>query len=261
MTSRMEVFPYELDKEKLNVMPENERTLLFLLGHATNEINVLQKLLIMTVGGRPEGSFVDHVEAAQAMIIMRILIGKLHEAWSLLQTRYFKSTVAKEYSALIDNEGRVALKYLKKHFANSPLSQLRNSVCFHYPQSREIQRAYEALPNEIWRFYLAQHSANTFYLASETAVNYLLASELGGDPGRSGLKALFDAVITVARQLAAFFGKLIVLICEKWLSGTEVTPVKLTVPQLSYVPFFIDPTSLKRQPAHARTRHSRSSAR
>src|SRR5262249_8867733 len=75
-----------LSKSKLAAAPQAERSLLLLLGHASNEINVLSKLILMvTRKDTSPSQIVDHVEAGQVCVLLRILIGKLHEAWELFK--------------------------------------------------------------------------------------------------------------------------------------------------------------------------------
>jgi hypothetical protein len=52
----MEIHRVRLTKEKLTAMPEAERSLLLLLGHATNEISVLSKLILMARKDEPTAS-------------------------------------------------------------------------------------------------------------------------------------------------------------------------------------------------------------
>ena len=80
----IKVYRVDLTKEKLEAMPPKERQLLLLLGHAANEINVLQKLVSMAWPRDTEADeVVRHVEMGQTFILMRILIGKLREARKL----------------------------------------------------------------------------------------------------------------------------------------------------------------------------------
>src|SRR5260221_9485069 len=79
-SSLTEIHRVNLTKSKLTAMPQAERSLLLLLGHANNEINVLSKLILMARKDKPEIKLIDHVEAGQVFIILRVLIGKLHEA-------------------------------------------------------------------------------------------------------------------------------------------------------------------------------------
>lgn len=83
-----EIHRVNLTKAKLASMPQAERSLLLLLDHANNEINVLSKLILMARKDEPEIKLIDHVETGQVFIIMRVLIGKLHEAWLLFIRRF-----------------------------------------------------------------------------------------------------------------------------------------------------------------------------
>jgi hypothetical protein len=84
----MKIYRVRLTKEKLAAMPEAERSLLLLLGHATNGISVLSKLILMARKDEPTSKLIDHVESGQIFILMRVLIGKLHEAWRLFEKRF-----------------------------------------------------------------------------------------------------------------------------------------------------------------------------
>ena len=46
-----EIYQIDLTNKQLATMPDAERRLLLLLGHATNEINVFQKLILMSGQG------------------------------------------------------------------------------------------------------------------------------------------------------------------------------------------------------------------
>src|SRR6516165_6002268 len=83
----MEIHNTKLSRTRLAAKPENERVLLLLLAHASNEINVFSKLIRMMRKGDPPMLIVDHVEGGQSFILMRLLIGKLHEAWELFKNR------------------------------------------------------------------------------------------------------------------------------------------------------------------------------
>lgn len=83
-----EIYQIDLTKKHLAAVPEAERWLLLLLGHATNEINVFEKIILISGQGTSALQFVDHVQAGQTFILMRTLIGKLHEARELFRTRF-----------------------------------------------------------------------------------------------------------------------------------------------------------------------------
>lgn len=55
----MEVHHAKLSRAKLAAMPEAERALLFLLAHASNEINVLTKLILVMNKDEPSALIVS----------------------------------------------------------------------------------------------------------------------------------------------------------------------------------------------------------
>jgi hypothetical protein len=128
----MQIHKVNLTKEKLGAMPTGERTLLLLLGHANNEINVLSKLILMMRKDEPANKIVDQVETGQIFILMRLLIGKLHEAWLLFQKRFqADQQLRAKYTSLLSPEATAALKELNKHFGQgSSLTSIRNKISF-----------------------------------------------------------------------------------------------------------------------------------
>jgi hypothetical protein len=138
-----EIHRVHLTKAKLAAMPEAERSLLLLLGHASNEINVLSKLILMTRKDDPAIKLIDHVESGQILVLLRVLIGKLHEAWRLFGKRFQADQVIREkYLPQLSPEAAEAFKKLKKHFGpKSPLTLIRNEISFHYVDDQNLVEA------------------------------------------------------------------------------------------------------------------------
>ena len=84
----MEVHRAELDRAKLAAMPERERVLLLLLAHASNELTVLRKLILMMRKDQPPSAIVDHVEGGQTFILMRLLIESYMRRGSCIRTEF-----------------------------------------------------------------------------------------------------------------------------------------------------------------------------
>jgi hypothetical protein len=163
-----------LAKKSLAAMPEAERKLLLLLGHAINEINVFQKLVLMSGQGNYTPAIVDYVQAGQTLILMRTLIGKLHEAWDMFHKRVLcDKLVQAEYLPRLDDEATAALSKLKKHFGTrSPLTQIRNGFSFHYRDDEDlVEKSFQEIPDdEEWHFILSNVQGNCFHYASELVV-------------------------------------------------------------------------------------------
>ena len=96
-----------LSKSDLAALPRAERSLVLLLGHASNEINVLSKLiLMMTRKDAPPSQIANNVEAGQICVLVRVLVGQLHEAWELFRKRVQRNRpLHDKYVSLLDAEG------------------------------------------------------------------------------------------------------------------------------------------------------------
>jgi hypothetical protein len=248
-----------LTKTKLAAMPEAERSILLLLGHASNEINVLSKLILMMRKDEPAIKLIDHVEAGQVFVIMRVLIGKLHEAWRLFHTRFQANwPLAEKYVPKLPPEAAAALTELNKHFGKgSPLTRIRSAVSFHYRDDDNLAEAsFQRLPEtEPWEFYLSRTVGNSFYFASELVIGGSVIGLAMAQPSGGAVPAdlshdarafadLCDIVTTVSGHITELFGQIIALIVVTSIGeDVETTIVEIpNGPKISTfcLPFFFD---------------------
>jgi hypothetical protein len=95
----------------LALMPPEERKLPLLLGHVNNELNVLSKLTIMSVAKNEEcNTLVGLIETGQTLILMRIHIGKLFEAWKLFDQRVLKNKRMQKYLDGMSEEAKILVR-------------------------------------------------------------------------------------------------------------------------------------------------------
>jgi hypothetical protein len=66
----MQIERIDLTPAELNAIPDAERSVLVLLGHAMNEVTVLTKLFIITGQFQPEPRWYAHGQACQAMVLV-----------------------------------------------------------------------------------------------------------------------------------------------------------------------------------------------
>ena len=79
----MKIRQIPIRKERLLAVPEAERTFLLGIGHIANEIMVLQKLAVASaVSGGDSDVLLLRVHATQTLTLIRLLAGKLLEAWT-----------------------------------------------------------------------------------------------------------------------------------------------------------------------------------
>ena len=135
-------------KEHLLKLIAEERSTFLLLGYASNQVNVLWKVIVASLNRDPSDQVDARVSAAQAQILVRLMIGVLWEAWRLVETHYLKSKLRKEYEPLLDSEATAALGHLNKYFGSkNELSLLRNNFAFHHPDRDDIEAGFQNAAN------------------------------------------------------------------------------------------------------------------
>jgi hypothetical protein len=248
----LQIFTVELTKKQLASMPEEERRALLLLGHAINEINVLQKLIMMHRREPAPHKVVERVEAGQALIVGRVLIGKLHEAWELFKRRVqAEGSLRSKYLDNTIPERRSLVKKLNKHFGSkSPLTAIRNQLSFHIADETNLVEAnFQHLSeSEPWVFYLAETVGNSFYWASELVTTAgmvrLARPDTRGEADAFG--RLFDLATEVSADIIELFQQIVADIIEAMdaeVVGVDIgSPTKLST---LHLPFFFDEDDLR----------------
>jgi hypothetical protein len=257
-----EIYQVDLTKRQLEAMRGAERRLLLLLGHAINEINVFQKLVLMSGQGTHSRTFVDHVQAGQTLILMRTLIGKLCEAWDLFRVRFLSERqLSTLYLPRLHADALAALESLKQHFGTqSPLTLIRNRFSFHYKDENDlVERSFQEIPDdESWHLYLSNMEGNCFFDASELVVQSgvtKLANQTPDDAepflaatARS-FGALCDLTIAASHQIQTLVGECITEIVGHSLPDPQViaTTDLAGLPALSdmRISFFVDDGDFK----------------
>ena len=244
-------------------MPLADRQLLLLLGHVNNELNVLSKLTIMSGGTKSKESntLVRLVETEQIVILMRIHIGKLHEAWLLFSKRVLgnKQSMQKYLDKMSDDAKLSCTEVQKKFGKDGQFADIRNKISFHYKDDDDlIEQNFQSLPeSEAWDFYLHETKCNSFYWASELVVSHSMMSiasdgspdytdQKAGDKVTSAWNALCADVRKASRHMTVLFDELIAQICIANINQAEPIPIDIGhVPRLSEceIPFFVDTTS------------------
>ncbi|GLH80314.1 hypothetical protein SSBR45G_52230 [Bradyrhizobium sp. SSBR45G] len=252
----IEIHRVIFEKKQLEVMPRDERSLLMLMGHATNELNVLSKFLLMMRKDDPPTQIEDFAEGGQTFIIMRILIGKLHEAWELFKARaQSNKEISEKYVQKLGDEGVVALKELNTYFGKkNAVTEIRNKVSFHYKDKDDlIEKNFQRLPNtEPWEIYLSKTHGNTLYYMSEMVATGSVLSLVGNidETERASLaddikafSELSKAVLDVSKNITILFSWLISDIVSAYIPDPVVKTEKFEDgPKLSKfaLPYFFD---------------------
>jgi hypothetical protein len=141
----IEVYRIPIPKDRLRALPKDARVLLLLLGYVSNQVLMLQKLLIYATRLDPKDEVEQHATGVQTQMLVRIAVSLAFEAWRLIETRFLSNPLAKDYMGRLDRDGLQALEELKRHFGKSALlSAIRNNFGFHYPETADAEAAFLA---------------------------------------------------------------------------------------------------------------------
>lgn len=236
-------------RRSLAKLPADERAFLFFLGQAINEISCLSKITYMS-GNAPEGhKLLENVHAGQTLILLRILIGKVHEAWTSLRQR----PVRKIYRDGLSQDQKDIEQALGKRLGQDTVMRGVRKIAFHFPNdTAEIDNAFSALSEgEPWLFYLSDKVGNSFHYASELVMQRLMIEKTENTaPGpntaaRSEWRSadtLFETATSVSRDLVTVLMGYLIQIIEKHFGDMHAAPIaRIEAPELKKlsIPFFV----------------------
>ncbi len=177
----------------------------------------------------------NQANSAFAMLMLRMLSGRLYEAWKLLAS--FSKTLKADYEPSMGEEAREALKRVRAYFSprgkkHSLIHDVRDNVAFHSLREA-VEGAYTSLPDtDDLGDYLHRSIGNTLYFTIEI-LHYETLKNLANAPDYP--TALRMLVSETHRQTsdfnAAIYGFALVF-CKRFLpealnglsTETEVIP-------------------------------------
>ncbi|MFC0666138.1 hypothetical protein ACFSKY_14515 [Azotobacter chroococcum] len=249
----MVIYEWLLKPEKLRQMPEDERALFVLLAHVANELNVLNKLFYICSQHRKDEKWHIHAHTTQALIIARLFVGKLYEAWEALQQGYFKSMLGRKYTPLLPADAKESLSKLKKYFGKPNIvRELRNNFAFHY----SLEHIKGTLNKNLNKdepdssemiAYMSNSIGNTLYYFSESVIGAAILEKID----QSQPAAAFDKLIVESTDLMAWFnefiGGIMFLFCEKYMleDDGKITLLPINIGSIPLaesieIPYFIE---------------------
>ena len=211
----IEVYRIPVPKDRLRALPKDERVPLLLLGYVSNQVLMLQKLLIYATKVDPKDEVEQHATGVQTQMLVRIAVSAAFEAWRLIETRFLSNPLAKDYIGHLDRGGLQALEELKRHFGKSALlPAVRNNYGFHYPETADAEAAFQAAAedpafDDMWKVYFSQHGFNSLFLFSDAIFAHGIAAQIGATDLVSLQQKLMDelreASMNVVQFAQAFF--------------------------------------------------------
>jgi hypothetical protein len=248
----VQIYKVQLPKDKLMAMPEKERSLMILLGYASNQVSFFAKLVLLSSNKDGETEMEQKLSGTQTQMSLRVLIGALNEAWELVRKRFLGSPLGKTYRPLLDRDGADALERLNKISGGEGLfSNLRNSWIFHHPdQEGTVEAAFDAaaadpLCEGEWNWYFSFANYNSSFYPSEMVALHGIAQALGETDLIQAQHSLMGRVLAVAIDMNHVLYSIISALYVQNI-GPELmseTPVEITTAPNFFevwLPFFVE---------------------
>lgn len=235
-------------------IPPAERSLLVLLGHAMNEVNVLTKLFLISSRFEKEPRWYAHGQSCQALVLGRTLTGKLHEIWQFIAKGYLRTPLSRKYSAHLDDEGQQALALLKSYFGRKNLiTTVRNSFAFHYSLTAAETEVSDDVPPEELSIYFGPTNGTSLYQFSEQVMGMAMLRSINHTDNAAAFDALITDTSSVTSWLNSFAQRLMYLILETALGQAAMQemlrPMKVSAPHSATqvrLPYFVNVTGGRR---------------
>ena len=249
----IDIYRIKFPKERLQELTTEERSLFFLLGYAANQISIFKKLTVFATNVDSESKVRSMVEAAQAQILVRHLVGVVAEAWELIDKRFLNKPIGREYrSSRLGPAGLASIAALQKQFGSSNiLNNIRNQYAFHHPYNAEVDTAFvtaAASPefDDEWNWYLAKENINCFYFISDVVVVHGLLKAIGEDDLIEAQKKMHKELNLASDEIIAFASAFFDALLRKYFSPEILAEVAEKVADAPiafdvHLPFYVEP--------------------
>ena len=212
-----------LTRVQLDAIPESERRLLVLVAHAANELNVLSKIFHFAANAvvDPSAPLMVQAHNAQAMVLGRVLTGKIYECWVLLSNSFFGAKLSRTYEPKFGAEASDALEGLKQYFGrNNIVADVRSRHAFHY-SAAEIDAGYRAIiDGDPLDIYLAESNANTLYAFADSIAGRAMLETIKPGDAKGAYEVLIADTARLVGQINLVIAKIMVTCIEAHLHST-----------------------------------------
>jgi hypothetical protein len=242
----IEVYRVPISKAQFQTMPPKERAMVLVCCHMLNQIGVIIKLVRFSSNRDPENLIEESASGVQTQIVLRFLIGVLSEACVYFEER---QDIITQYLPDIHDEGREAYAKLQAYFDRKGLLRMiRNNYLFHYPNDKNVERAFAAIPDDQpWEWYISHANTNSIYMSSELVIGYGMMNVTGKSDPLEAFGEVMGKTMGLANTIPDFLMRLVQVICVKYLGKDALQPRPGTIiqdaPELGtfWIPFYAHP--------------------
>jgi hypothetical protein len=238
-----------ITKSDLLSICENERGFFIQAGDLLNDLNVFSKLLMFCMNRqRANNGAMKTARDVQTMCLIRILVGKLHEGWKLIEKWYYGSAVSKKYDRLLEQSAKDAVGEIKKYFSRTNLiSEIRNSLAFHYgPKEQEEWRERVRVliekmrDSQILEIYVSKAHGNCLFPISNELVILDILNLTGESNNKQAWEKLHEDIKKVINWFIDFLNDYHLVCAEQYLDLKASDEEEIPAPSIKKVslPYF-----------------------
>jgi hypothetical protein len=221
----MKLTKINISKAELLSISKKELELFIQLTNFYNDVNILQKLMVISGNSREKASqneIVGRSLSSQGLFFMRIQAGKLYEGWKMLGIHFFNNEIfSKEYHKKGSPQSKKNLFKLKKYFGkNNLIENIRNNYAFHYSKESSnnmVKQIINAPDLEIFEIYLSKEYGNCFYSIAHDLLNSSILKEIDSCDQAKAMDDFFQQIMDITKQFLDFTQDCIRVISEKYL--------------------------------------------
>jgi hypothetical protein len=245
----MKLTKINISKAELLSIPEKELELFIQLMNFNNDVNILQKLMVISGNSRKKASQNDIVGrslSSQGLFFMRIQAGKLYEGWNMLGEHFFNNKIFSiEYNKKGSSQSKKNLSELKKSFSkDNLLENIRNNYAFHYSKESSksmVNQIIDAPDLEIFEIYLSEENGNCFYSIAHDLLNTSILEDIDSDEQAKAMNDFFQQIMDTTKRFLDFTQDCIMVISKKYL---QLNCEEVQIPEPSSLeditlPFFV----------------------
>lgn len=224
MTERTTITLHTLvySKADLDLVPEADRFFFLMATGLANDMQMLSKTLAVILDNdKPDcPKIVNQANSAFAMLILRMLAGRLNEGWKLLSSN--SKMLKVDYEPKMKASTRNTLTALRSYFnpkgKRSLISKVRDHVAFHSLRET-VEAAYASLPatNDLGD-YLHPRIGNTLYFTSEILHYEALRNLAGASDYAEGLRMVLKDVQQQTSNFNSVIYGFALIFCERFLT-------------------------------------------
>ena len=231
----------------LERLSTSERALVLGMWHATNELNALQKMILLANNLDVSGPVEEAARSLNSWMLIKIFASKAFEAWDFFKSAQNFTAFRQSYLAHPDAKKLIKAKdWLGKYFGRKNLLEtVRNKAGAHYDYDFVLAASDRVADLDSFVL-LTEHQGNSLYWAAEEvmAQGFKLEAQIDGDL-RSVVDRIVGEVIEVAWRLDDLAQCIGIVAVEKAYEDDPREPIPRTQVatrrgELWDIPYFVD---------------------